>query len=86
MFMAKSKTSVMVFTAKWAVVASWVARKLAESGVEVVEVDVDENFAEAEKWRVLCVPTVVVVQDGRETKRLIGREALGAAGAVKGRR
>ena len=40
--------------------------------VEFVKVDVDENQADASKYGVMSIPTVVVLKDGKEVGRKIG--------------
>ena len=41
--------------------------------VEVKEVDIDENFEEAQKFNIRGVPTLVLLEDDVEIKRKIGR-------------
>ncbi len=40
--------------------------------VEVEEIDVDKNSAEASKYGVMSIPTFVVLKDGKEVGRKIG--------------
>jgi thioredoxin 1 len=40
--------------------------------VEVVEINVDENQAEAAKYGVMGIPTFVIEQDGKELGRKVG--------------
>lgn len=40
--------------------------------VEVLEIDVDENSAEAAKYGVMSIPAFVVLKDGKEVGRKTG--------------
>ncbi|QQG43700.1 MAG: thioredoxin [Candidatus Daviesbacteria bacterium] len=40
--------------------------------VEVVEINVDENPSEAQKYGVMSIPTYVIEKDGKEIGRKIG--------------
>ncbi len=40
--------------------------------VEVVKINVDENPTEAQKYRVLSIPTYIIEKDGVEVGRKIG--------------
>ena len=40
--------------------------------VEVVEINVDENQAEASKYGVMGIPTFIVLKDGKEVGRKTG--------------
>lgn len=41
-------------------------------GVPVVEIDIDEDFESAVKYNIRNVPTLVLVEDGKELKRTSG--------------
>lgn len=47
------------------------ARELAP-GVRVAKLDVDENYATAERLGVRNIPTLLIFRDGREVDRLVG--------------
>lgn len=40
--------------------------------VVVEEVDIDDNFEEAQKYSIRGVPTLVLLEDGKEVKRKTG--------------
>jgi thioredoxin 1 len=40
--------------------------------IPVVEVDIDEDFELAAKYKVRGVPTLIVVENGEEIKRKVG--------------
>jgi thioredoxin 1 len=76
--------ALVAFGAPWCV--PWtllqpVLDELAEQ-VPVVRVDVHEDTATAEMYRVVSLPTFVVVRDGRERRRFTG--AVGAADLRRG--
>ena len=59
-----------------------VVEELAEEGYAVGKVDVDQNMALAQQFRVVSIPTLILFKDGTEAKRFIGltsKEELKAA-------
>ncbi len=55
---------------------------LAEEGYAVGKVDVDQNMALAQQFRVVSIPTLILFKDGAEVKRFVGltsKEELKAA-------
>lgn len=40
--------------------------------VELVNIDIDENFEEANKYGIRSVPTMILIEDGVEKKRTSG--------------
>ena len=65
-----------------------VVEELAEEGYAVGKVDVDQNMALAQQFRVVSIPTLILFKDGTEVKRFVGltsKEELKAAleGKVK---
>lgn len=48
----------------------------ADLGVEVVEIDVDEDTESAVKYNIRGVPTLILVEDGVEMKRTSGVQTL----------
>lgn len=40
--------------------------------VEFVKVNVDENGAEASKYQVMGIPTIIVLKEGKEVARKVG--------------
>lgn len=40
--------------------------------VELVNIDIDENFEEANKYGIRSVPTMILIEDGLEKKRMSG--------------
>lgn len=47
-----------------------VVEELAEEGYAVGKVDVDQNMALAQQFRVVSIPTLILFKDGAEVKRL----------------
>ena len=59
-----------------------VVEELAEEGYAVGKVDVDQNMALAQQFRVVSIPTLILFKDGAEVKRFVGltsKEELKAA-------
>jgi thioredoxin 1 len=52
----------------------------AEQGehIKVVKLNVDENPDTARQYRVMSIPTMLVVSDGVEKKRIVGAKGKGA--------
>ena len=44
----------------------------AEEGYAVGKVDVDQNMALAQQFRVVSIPTLILFKDGAEVKRFVG--------------
>ena len=49
-----------------------VVEELAEEGYAVEKVDVDQNMALAQQFRVVSIPTLILFKDGTEVKRFVG--------------
>ena len=49
-----------------------VVEELAEEGYAVGKVDVDQNMALAQQFRVVSLPTLILFKDGTEVKRFVG--------------
>lgn len=49
-----------------------VVEELAEEGYAVGKVDVDQNMALAQQFRVVSIPTLILFKDGVEVKRFVG--------------
>ena len=49
-----------------------VVEELAEEGYAVGKVDVDQNMALAQQFRVVSIPTLILFKDGAEAQRLVG--------------
>ena len=49
-----------------------VVEELAEEGYAVGKVDVDQNMALAQQFRVVSIPTLILFKDGAEVKRFVG--------------
>ena len=50
----------------------WGGHRLAEEGYAVGKVDVDQNMALAQQFRVVSIPTLILFKDGAEVKRFVG--------------
>ena len=48
---------------------------MAADGLNVGKVNVDEEPELAQRFRVMSIPTLVVVKDGREVQRAVGLHA-----------
>ena len=49
-----------------------IVEALAEEGYAVGKVDVDQNMALAQQFRVVSIPTLILFKDGVEVKRFVG--------------
>ena len=49
-----------------------IVEALAEEGYAVGKVDVDQNMALAQQFRVVSIPTLILFKDGAEVKRFVG--------------
>ena len=49
-----------------------VVEELAEEGYAVGKVDVDQNMALAQQFRVVSIPTLILFKGGQEVHRLVG--------------
>ena len=49
-----------------------VVEELAEEGYAVGKVDVDQNRALAQQFRVVSIPTLILFKDGAEAQRFVG--------------
>ena len=49
-----------------------IVEALAEEGYAVGKVDVDQNMALAQQFRVVSIPTLILFKDGEEVKRFVG--------------
>lgn len=49
-----------------------IVEALAEEGYAVGKVDVDQNMALAQQFRVVSIPTLILLKDGAEVKRFVG--------------
>ena len=59
-----------------------VVEELAEEGYAVGKVDVDQNMALAQQFRVVSIPTLILFKNGAEVQRFVGltsKEELKAA-------
>ncbi|MBE5961421.1 MAG: thioredoxin [Lachnospiraceae bacterium] len=74
----ESKTVVLDFFAKWCMPCRMISPIIEEISdemndtVKVCKIDVDEAPDLARQYRVLSIPTVLVVKGGEEVKRSIG--------------
>ena len=67
-----AKVQVLAFAARWCEPCQRDNRQLQElrrRGVNIIEIDIDENPALASKYGVRSVPTYFVLEDGVETHR-----------------
>lgn len=72
----KSETPVLIdFWATWCgpcMRQGPIVEALAEEGYAVGKVDVDQNMALAQQFRVVSIPTLILFKDGAEVKRFVG--------------
>lgn len=65
------------FTASWCQPCKALATQLEEIGISnhVTVVDIDEKASLAQQYGIRSVPTLLLLQDGKEVKRLVGNKA-----------
>lgn len=75
----QEKLVVVDYTATWCgpcrVIAPFID-KLAEDyqgKAEVVKVDLDKNKESADKYNIRSIPTVLIIKNGQEVERIVGR-------------
>lgn len=70
------------FTASWCQPCKMLARVLedVETAVPINVIDIDENPDLAKQYGVRGVPTMVMVEDQQEVKRLVGMQSESALG------
>ena len=61
-----------------------VVEELAEEGYAVGKVDVDQNMALAQQFRVVSIPTLILFKDGAEVKRFVGLSKEELKSALEG--
>ena len=49
-----------------------IVEELAEEGYAVGKVDVDQNMALAQQFRVVSIPTLILFKNGTEVQRFVG--------------
>ena len=49
-----------------------IVEELAEEGYAVGKVDVDQNMALAQQFKIMSIPTLLIFKDGKEVQRFIG--------------
>lgn len=81
------KLVVVDFTALWCGPCRFIAPILAGFAkkfphVVFVKVDVDEQKAIAEEWKVEAMPTFAFVKDGQEIERIVGANKDGLLAAI----
>ena len=71
---------VIKFSASWCQPCKFLSKMLERDplGVEVEEVDIDENSDMANQFKVRSVPTLVLMKDGVEVDRIMGTHAPAA--------
>lgn len=81
----EEQVKTILFYARWSPPSVLLAARW--KGTKNVQLaDVDSEFALCEEFRVVCVPTVVVLVSGSERKRMIGSACLEAPEYVAARR
>lgn len=71
---------IIKFSASWCQPCKQLKRALegVDLGVNIVEIDIDKDFELALKYKVQSVPTLVLLEDEVEKKRLVGMQTVGA--------
>ena len=67
------------FSASWCGPCQALSMTLKEKddwGIEIKEVDIDENLDLAAKFGIRSVPTMVIVEDDKEVKRITGAQPV----------
>jgi thioredoxin 1 len=49
-----------------------ITNSLKSEGLNILEIDIDENPEIAEKYNIRSVPTVILLEDGKEIDRFMG--------------
>ena len=69
---------ILRFSASWCKPCSMLAETLQKANlglpIEVVDIDVYPEYAS--EWMVRGIPTLVLVEDGKEIKRLVGQSSI----------
>src|SRR5690606_36498210 len=76
----KPQRSLHAFGAKWCppwALMNEMFDELEADGVPIVRVDVDADPTSAERFRIISLPTILVLREGAERRRLVG--AISAA-------
>lgn len=66
------------FSAQWCGPCQALSITLKEKedwGIEIKEIDIDENLDLAAQYKVRSVPTLILAEDGAEIKRIIGAQS-----------
>ena len=66
---------VLKFSASWCGPCKSLSMTIASAGdlgVTITEIDIDEQLDLAAKYSIRSVPTMVMLEDGHETKRMTG--------------
>ena len=73
-----SGIKVLKFSATWCGPCKALTEALTgvDIGVEIVEIDVDKNQNLAQQYNIRGVPTLILAQDGKEVKRIVGAASI----------
>lgn len=70
--------SILFFSATWCTPCKNMKPIMADFGDIVSYVDVDEDKETTKQWSVGAVPTIIILENGKEKERIIGAVSRGA--------
>ena len=82
----RESATLVAFMARWCLPGRRLAAKfpdLRAAGTQLIEVDVDDYPEIADAWKVVALPTIVLVEEDRERRRWVGAVGPGELAATE---